>query len=90
MDQDEAAPLGPLRANGLAQKADLAAGAQEPLHPMGRRGDDMEQLGILRPEPRDIGVERAAVRPRGVGIEEMREHRAGLGAGLQEFAAGFG
>ena len=65
MDQDAGSSPRAVRAtNALAQKADLAAGAQEAFHPVGRRGDDVEQLGILRPEPRDISVERARRRAR--------------------------
>ena len=78
------------RKYGLAQEADLAARAQKPLHAVGRRGDDVEQIGICRPQPGHIGIERAAVRPGGVRIAMVGQHRAGIGAGVQKLAAGLG
>ena len=90
MDQEEAAPLRPFANDGLAQEADLAARAQKPLHAVGRRGDDVEQIVICRPQPAHIGIERAAVRPGGVRIAMVGQHRAGIGAGVQKLAAGLG
>ena len=87
MNQEQATLLRPFADDGLAQEADLAARAQESLHAVGRGGDDVKQLGIRRPEPRDIGIERAAVRSGGVGVQVMGEDRARLGAGIQEFSA---